>query len=147
MKLLLEKGLTKHIGFSNFLLKEIKEAKKILKGIPISAIQEEYNIFDQEKAKGILDYCRKENIIFIATRPLAKGRVAKSTDKMILDLSKKYKKTASQIALKWLIQQDNVVAIPKSINIDHIKENSDIFDWELTKEELNGKQHSIQVPT
>jgi len=81
-----------------------------------------------------LSYCQKNKVILTAYSPLARRRL--SGDLLLQEIGKKYGKTANQVALRWLIQQEMVAAIPKAANPEHQKENLDIFDFELTPEEM-----------
>jgi diketogulonate reductase-like aldo/keto reductase len=69
-----------------------------------------------------------------AYSPLARGRVADNDT--LSEIGARYGKTASQVALRWLIQQENVSAIPKASSQDHLEENIGVFDFELTDEEM-----------
>lgn len=56
-------------------------------------------------------------------------------DKIIKELAQKYKKSSAQIILKWAVQQ-NIAIIPKTLKAERLKENSDLFDWEITEEDM-----------
>ncbi len=135
MKYLADKSKIKSIGVSNFSIQEIKEAQKYLKGYRIVANQIEYNILKREAEKELIPFCTKKNITVIAYHPLAKGKLANYPDSVLDYLSKKYGKTKAQIAIKWIISKKNMVTIPKSFKIEHIKQFLDTLDWELKKED------------
>jgi diketogulonate reductase-like aldo/keto reductase len=80
-----------------------------------------------------LAYCQKQDIQVEAWSPLMRGNYF--DDPTLTQLAEKYNKTVAQIILRWDIQQ-KVVTIPKSVNADRIKENAQIFDFELTEEEM-----------
>ncbi|MBS3056619.1 MAG: aldo/keto reductase [Candidatus Aenigmarchaeota archaeon] len=127
MNKLREEGIIRHIGVSNFSVEQLKEAQKHSE---IFCNQVEYHPFiSQEK---ILRYCQQNNIMLTAYSPLARSKV--NEDKTLIEIGEKYNKTTSQITLRWLIQQKNVAAIPKAVNMIHQKENFDIFDFELDDE-------------
>jgi len=69
-----------------------------------------------------------------AYSPLAKGRVVDND--VLTEVGRRHGKTAAQVALRWLLQQDMVTAIPKASSQAHIEENFDIFDFELTSDEM-----------
>jgi diketogulonate reductase-like aldo/keto reductase len=69
-----------------------------------------------------------------AYSPLARGAVL--GDSTLERIGDTYRKAETQVALRWLLQQENVVAIPRSSSPEHIRENADIFDFELTDEEM-----------
>jgi diketogulonate reductase-like aldo/keto reductase len=59
------------------------------------------------------------------------------------EIAKKYEKTQAQVALNWLISQDNVIAIPKASNVNHVKENVGALGWRLSEEDFNRLQESF----
>lgn len=131
MNELQQKTDIKNIGVSNFSIKQMKEAINA-SNTPILTNQIKYNPF--RKNTNILDFCQEQNIMLTAYSPLAKSRTSKNDT--INKISKKYNKTPQQVTLRWLIQQKNVSAIPRSSNRQHQKENIEIFDFNLNKKEL-----------
>ena len=83
--------------------------------------------FTQKEA---VAYCQKEKIQVQAWSPLGHGTVLQ--DETLLQIGKKYNKTAAQVALRWELQQD-VLPISKSLNVDRMKQNMNIFDFNLQK--------------
>ena len=73
-------------------------------------------------------------ITFIAYTPLEKGKVTQ--EKLLLDVGRKYGKTAVQIALNWLVSKENVIAIPKTSKEERLVEFSEAMGWRLSKEDL-----------
>ncbi|KXA95446.1 aldehyde oxidoreductase, partial [candidate division MSBL1 archaeon SCGC-AAA259E19] len=82
----------------------------------------------------LVDYCSENDVLLTAYSPLARGRVV--GNHTLGEIGEKYGKTEAQVALKWLTQQENVVAIPKASSNDHRKENLEIFDFELNDQEM-----------
>ena len=72
--------------------------------------------------------------LLTAYSPVAKGRV--SNDATLQEIGEAHGKTSAQVALRWLIQQEKVGAIPKAASEDHLRNNLDIFDFELNDEEM-----------
>lgn len=70
-----------------------------------------------------------------AWSPLVAGKNDIFTNKVLVEIGEKYNKTSAQIALKYLLYR-NMVIIPKSANLERLKENIDLFDFELTKEDI-----------
>lgn len=130
-------GLARSIGVSNFNLKQLKQAMEISKH-PIVANQNRYNVLYKTEANTeMLDFCKKHDIMIVAYRPVERKLLADETeDKTVKEIADKYKKTPAQIALNWLIQQDNVVAIPKSVSKEHIDENLEALNFELKEEDI-----------
>ncbi|KES18679.1 Aldo/keto reductase [Gilliamella apicola SCGC AB-598-I20] len=83
--------------------------------------------------KELIEYLNKEQIAIEAWSPLARGRVV--DEPLLINIGKKYQKSASQVTLRWHVQKDLIV-IPKSVNPQRIAENRQIFDFELTEDEM-----------
>jgi len=136
MDYLLEKGLTKYIGVSNFNNDRFKEAQKYSKN-KLVANQLHYNVQVREiEQKKVLEFSQQNDTMVIAWRPLQKGMLLNGENKILNDLSKKYNKTPAQIAINWLISQKNVVTLSKMSSIDHIKENLGTIGWNLEHEDI-----------
>jgi len=144
-KELYSKGLIKAIGVSNFTIKRLKQAIPICQSLllNIAVNQVEFNpLLYQEE---LLDFCRKNNIYITAYRPIIMGAVGKL--KIISEIANKYNKTPAQITLRWLIQQE-VIAIPKTSSEKHLRENLNIFDFELDQcdiEEIKKVNHNLRM--
>ncbi|MCD6515013.1 MAG: aldo/keto reductase [Candidatus Odinarchaeota archaeon] len=134
MEKLVSDRLVRYIGVSNFSVELMEEARSYLSKEDIVANQVKYNVYDRSVERDILPYCQKEGITLMAYTPLAKGNV--STDKTLIEIGKKYGKTATQVALNWLISKDMVIAIPKAIRIEHIEENAGAMGWRLSEEDI-----------
>ena len=118
-------GQVRHIGVSNFTCELLKQALKICPQIITNQV-EYHLLMNQQK---MLDFIKGKDIFLTAYCPLIKGKVVKL--QQLIDLANKYNKSPAQLALKWLIEQKNVVAIFKSSHEKSIKENYDIFDFQL----------------
>ena len=136
MDFLLKEGLIKNIGVSNFSAERLGKAQSHTKN-KIVTNQVHYNlIFREPERKGLLDYCQKNDIMFIAWRPLQYGILAEKGVKIVDEMCKKYNKTPAQIAINWLISQPNVVTLSKMRKIEHIKENLGAIGWQMDKEDI-----------
>lgn len=134
MENLIKAGKTKAIGVSNFSVEQIQEAQKYLANTFIYANQIEYNLGARGAEDSVIPYCLSNNIKVISYRPLAKGKITFSQIPEIEKISTKYQKTPVQIFLKWLCFK-NTIPIPKASSPDHLRENFDIFNWELSAED------------
>ena|SRR5947209_4378518 len=124
-------GLARHIGVANFNIALLDEAIH-LSPEPLVTLQAEYHAYlDQAK---LLDACRRRGLIFTAYCPLGRGRLL--NDPVLAEIAKQSGRTIAQIALRWLIQQGNIVPIPRSSNTKRMAENLDIFDFALTADEM-----------
>lgn len=124
-------GKARHIGVANFNIALLEEALRVCPE-PLVTLQAEYHPYlDQSK---VLAYCRSKGLVFTAYCPLARGRLF--NDPVLADIARKRGKTIAQIALRWLMQQGNIAAIPRSSNPQHIAESLNVFDFELSEEEM-----------
>ncbi len=125
-----EKGYTKHIGVSNHTTALLN--KVLATGANIITNQVEYHPFlNQDK---LYNYLRQHDLSLTAYSPIAQGQVM--GNETLKSIGGKYGKSEVQVTLRWLIQQDGVMAIPKSGKESHMKSNFDIFDFELTQDEV-----------
>ncbi len=131
MNELQSEGLVEHIGVSNFSTNQLDTAIEA-SDTPIVTNQVEYHPFTDQSE--LLTACSERDVSLTAYSPLDKGRV---TDHDVLrQIGEDHDKTPAQVTLRWLLQQDGVVAIPKAADEDHLRENLDVFDFEVTDEEL-----------
>lgn len=126
-----ERGDTRHIGVSNFgpgLLSEAVEASDA----PLVNNQVEYHPFKDQTP--MLQAAREHGMSLTAYSPLAKGRV--SGHKTLRTVGEAHGKDEAQVALRWLVQQ-GVVAIPKASSTERARSNSEVFDFELSEDEMS----------
>ncbi|MEO6761370.1 MAG: aldo/keto reductase [Candidatus Saccharimonadales bacterium] len=123
-------GRAKSIGVSNYTVRHLKELAKYSKVTP-AINQVELHVFLQQPE--LLDYCRANDIAVEAYSPLAHAR--DMNDPVVAEIAKKYSKSYAQIMLRWCLQKDLII-LPKSITPSRIKENIDILDFEISKEDL-----------
>jgi 2,5-diketo-D-gluconate reductase B len=123
--------LTRHVGVANFPTALLEDAIKLCPE-PLVADQVEYHAhLDQSR---MLAACRRHGMILTAYCPLGRGRLM--TDPVIAEIARMKGCSVAQIALRWLVQQDNVVPIPRSTDPRHLAENLDVFDFALTTDEM-----------
>lgn len=132
MENLVENGQVRNIGISNFTTDQMEKAKEVTDE-DIFTNQVEYHPFLDQNA--ILEKCREMDMMLTAYSPLARGEVM--GNEVLQNIAGKYDKSEAQVALRWLIQQENVAAIPKASTEDHLAQNFDIFDFSLTEDEIN----------
>lgn len=149
MDYLVEQGMVKFIGVSNFSVEQMQEAQKHSKNkivanqIPYNLATKNVNLDRNTGRVGscinmeseIIPYCQENDIIIMAYRPIERGFLLKPNS-LLDDLSKKYNKTKAQIAMNWLVSKKNVVVIPKSTSIDHLKENLGAIGWSLSDDDI-----------
>ncbi|HUZ71341.1 MAG TPA: aldo/keto reductase [Stellaceae bacterium] len=123
-------GRTRHIGVSNFSVTLLGEAVE-RHGADLLCNQIEYHPYLSQSA--VLAAARGYGVMVTAYSPVAKGRVARDT--ALAAIGRKYGKSAVQVTLRWLIDQDGVAVIPKAASHAHLAANLDIFDFTLGAED------------
>ncbi len=139
MENLVSDGLTRYIGVSNFSVEQMREAQQSLSHEKIVSNQVEFSLIDRSVEARILPYCQKEGLTLIAYSPLGQGKIPRgkgSSFKVLDEMAEKSGKSRNQVALAWVLQHDPVVAIPKAADMDHVKENAEVADWKLDKEDF-----------
>ena len=132
MEKAVEAGKLKSIGLSNFKKKYLDDILKIAKIMPV-VNQVECHPYDPcDDLRVELD---KIHCYIEAWSPIGRGNKELLSEPLFVELGKKYNKTVPQIILRWHIEKGNII-FPKSTNPVHIKENMEIFDFKLTKEEI-----------
>jgi 2,5-diketo-D-gluconate reductase B len=126
-----EKGYAKHIGVSNFTISMLDQALQL--GANIVTNQVEYHpLINQEK---LYAYLLSKGIVLTAYSPIAQGDVI--GNETLKTIGEKYGKNEIQITLRWLIQQDGVVAIPRSSKEENMESNLQLFDFKLDQEDID----------
>ena len=110
-----------------------KSLEELKKSAQIMPMVNQIEIHPLSAKEEMLQYCQKNNIQLVAWSPIMRGRVF--SNELIIGLSEKYKKTIAQIILRWHVQR-GVIPIPKSSNKERIKENLNIFDFEISNEDM-----------
>lgn len=123
-------GKVKAIGVCNFKIGHLEELKKTSEIMPMV---NQIEIHPQSSKNDMLSYCEENNIQLVAWSPIMRGKLF--SNKLMIDLSEKYKKTIAQIILRWHVQR-GIIPIPKSSNEERIKENLSIFDFELSNDDM-----------
>jgi diketogulonate reductase-like aldo/keto reductase len=125
------RGLSRHIGVANFPVALLDEAVE-LANEKLVVNQCEYHPHLDQSA--VLAACRRHDIAFTSYCPLGRGGLI--DDAAIGDIARRLGRTASQIMLRWHVQQDGVVAIPRSRSPAHIQENGQVFDFALSEADM-----------
>ncbi|WP_026618611.1 2,5-diketo-D-gluconate reductase B [Ensifer sp. WSM1721] len=124
-------GKVRHIGVSNFNTAQMEEAAR-LSDAPIATNQVEYHPYlDQTK---VLQTARRLGMSLTAYYAMANGKVP--SDPLLNDIGARHGKTAAQVVLRWLVQQQDVIALSKTATEARLQENFAIFDFALTREEM-----------
>jgi 2,5-diketo-D-gluconate reductase B len=124
-----EAGRVRHLGVSNFSVDQLAQADA---EAPVVTVQNEYH--PGEPQADVLRWCRAHDVALTAYSPLARG--SQVGDDTLAAIGRRYGKSAAQVAIRWLLQQDRVVTIPRSSDAAHRAANLDVFDFRLSGEEM-----------
>ncbi len=130
MESLLEEGLVRAIGVCNFKIRHLEALKKTEKIKPmVDQIEFHPGMCDE----GLMGYCRENGILLQASSPLGNGEILKNPE--LMEVADKKGRSVAQIVLRWELQK-GILVIPKTANKDRLAENMDVFDFELSEEEM-----------
>ena len=136
-----EEGRTRAIGVANFNIALLKTVVEEIKA-PIACNQIEYHVMlDQTPVR---KYLAPKSIPLVAYCPLAQGRAA--SNETLIAIGRKHGASAAQVALKWLLDQDGVAAIPKASRAESQKANLDALNVRLDDEDMQGDRGLAERP-
>lgn len=127
-------GKIRSYGVSNFDVEDMEEAIHQPHGSAIATNQVLYNLTRRGVELNLLPWCRQRNIPIMAYSPIEQGRLL--NNRALQSIAHARGATTAQVAIAWLLHQENVIVIPKSSHIDHVKQNRAALDLALTAEEL-----------
>lgn len=127
-----EAGKIRHIGVSNYNCVQLNKAREICSQALITNQVEYHAYLNQDK---MLNQIRKHKMLLTAYSPLSQGKLIE--DKNLIEIAQAHNKSTSQIALRWLLQQSQVITIPRSSKPEHAEENLQVFDFKLSEEEMS----------
>jgi 2,5-diketo-D-gluconate reductase B len=125
-----KQGKARTIGLSNFTTGLVRQALEIVDDL--AANQIEYHPYLNQRP--LLDLMRERELVLIAHSPLARGAVL--SDPVLQEIAKRRKLSVAQVALRWLVQQERVVAIPGALNVEQLRENLKVLEVTLTNDEM-----------
>ncbi len=125
-------GKTKSIGVSNHLQHHLE---KVLNAATIKPVVNQIEMHPYLTLDNLISFCKSNDIVCEAWSPIGSNKVSLLDENLLKEIGDKYNKTPAQVVLRWDIER-GVVAIPKSGNKDRQALNLDIFDFELTDEEI-----------
>jgi len=125
-----EEKLARSIGISNYIIRHIEQLKTYANVMPV-VNQVEFNPFLYQKE--LQEYCEENEIFIEAYTPLTRRK--KFKDPVLRELAGKYGKTVAQILIRWALQIHTIV-LPKSVNRERITENANIFDFEISEDDM-----------
>ncbi|WP_431784475.1 glyoxal/methylglyoxal reductase [Bacillus subtilis] len=124
-------GKIRAIGVSNF---QVHHLEELLKDAEIKSMVNQVEFHPRLTQKELRDYCKAQGIQLEAWSPLMQGQLL--DNEVLTQIAEKHNKSVAQVILRWDLQHE-VVTIPKSIKEHRIIENADIFDFELSQEDMD----------
>jgi diketogulonate reductase-like aldo/keto reductase len=125
-----EKGFARHIGVSNFTVALIEQAMQLATEPLVCDQVEMHPFLDQSK---ILAAAHAHGMAVVAYSPIARGGA--KNDAVLTRIGKAHGKSAAQVSLRWIVQQ-NIAVIPRTSRVERLSENITIFDFQLSNAEM-----------
>jgi len=141
---LTQSGDIRYWGVSNFDTADMKELVGLPGGTAVAVNQVLYNLTRRGIEFDLLPWCRERKIPVMAYSPIEQGRLLENAAVRRIALRRHV--TPAQVALAWVLQDDGVLAIPKSSNPDHVRQNREALDVRLTREDLNELDQEFPPP-
>ncbi|MEP0871941.1 aldo/keto reductase [Trichocoleus desertorum AS-A10] len=138
-------GKIRDYGVSNFDVADMKQAVALPGGEAIATNQVLYNLMRRGVEWDLLPWCRQQSIPIMAYSPVEQGRLLQH--RTLQTIAQQRNVTPAQIAIAWLLHQENVIVIPKSSSIAHVEENRATLDLQLTPEDLQALDAAFPAPT
>lgn len=138
-------GKIRSYGVSNFDVKAMKAASHAKGGDAIATNQVLYNLTRRGIEWDLLPWCRQRDMPIMAYSPIEQGRLL--THQTLREIAQQRGVSAAQVAIAWVLHQDNVIVIPKSSRIEHVEQNRAALDLKLSDEELNILNTAFPAPT
>jgi diketogulonate reductase-like aldo/keto reductase len=143
METLVDRGLVKYVGVSNFSVSELRAAQAAMSKYPIVSNQVLYNLNSREIERDLLPYCQQHHVTVIAYTPLDDGRLATPSRfrrsrgmKVLEQVASEVQKTLAQVALNWCTSRPYVITIPKSDSVTRTEENCMASGWRLSQAQI-----------
>lgn len=137
-------GKIRDYGVSNFDLDDMEEAMSLAGGDAIATNQVLYNLMRRGVEWDLLPWCRQHNLPIMAYSPVEQGRLLKQP--ALRTIAQQRNVTPAQIAIAWLLHQQDVIVIPKASSITHVEQNRGAADLQLTTDELEALDVAFPPP-
>jgi len=148
MEHLVDEGLIRFIGLSNFNLNQVIEAQGALKKYEVVSLQMPYSLIDRRIEADIIPYAKRENLAILCYYPLGHGRLIREFPRDLVEMVSRNHgpRTPAQIALNWIItKHENAFPIPRASNPMHVKENLGAVGWRLSDEEIKAIEEGVRA--
>ena len=151
MEKLVDEGMIRFIGVSNFDVEQLREAQSALKKYRIACNQVLYHIDYRGIEHDLLPYCAQNEIAIVGYSPFGHGNFPSDQSrggKILNEIAKRHNRTVRQVVLNFLTRDSNLFTIPKAANPDHVRDNSGAAgNWELDDEDIATIDRTFPVPT
>ncbi|HEY7650963.1 MAG TPA: aldo/keto reductase [Methylomirabilota bacterium] len=134
METLVERGLLRGIGVSNFDVPQLKAAQAALRRERLLCNQVLYHLGDRGVEKSVLPFCERAGIAVVGYTPLARGGFLRSG--VVAEIARTHGRTPRQVALNFLTRRPSLFTIPKAAQLEHVRENAAALDFTLTAAEI-----------
>jgi len=148
MEHLVDEGLIRFIGLSNFNLNQVIEAQGALKKYEVVSLQMPYSLIDRRIEADIIPYAKRENLAILCYYPLGHGRLIREFPRDLVEMVSRNHgpRTPAQIALNWIItKHENAFPIPRASNPMHVRENLGAVGWRLSDEEIKAIEEGVRA--
>jgi diketogulonate reductase-like aldo/keto reductase len=150
MEKLVDEGMIKFIGVSNFDVGQLRETQHALKKYRIACNQVLYHLAYRGIERDLLPYCAENRIAIVGYSPFGHGNFPSSHSrggKVLAEIAKRHSRTVRQVALNYLTRDPNLFTIPKAGNPDHVRDNSGaVGNWKLTNEDIAAIHSTFPLP-
>jgi diketogulonate reductase-like aldo/keto reductase len=137
-------GKIRYHGVSNFDRADMAEWAALQGGDTVAANQVLYNLSRRGPEWDLVPWCREHRVAIMAYTPLGQGRMLGTP--VLAEIGRRRNATAAQIALAWLLHQEETIVIPKASRAEHVRENQGALDVALTEEDLAALDRAFPPP-
>lgn len=141
---LVEDGKIRSWGVSNFDADDMAELMALPGGFAVATDQVLYNLTRRWPEPELVPFCRARGVPLMAYSPIEQGRMLRHAT--LREVADRHEATPAQVALAWLLAQDDVMVIPKASRLEHVRDNRAALDLELTEEDLQTLDDSFPAP-
>lgn len=149
MEKLVDDGMIRYIGVSNFDLEELREAEQALSRHRLSCNQVLYHLGNRAIERRLLPYCTRQGIALVGYSPFGHmgfPSLQSGKGRLLAQIAQKYGRTPRQVALNFLTRLPSTFAIPKAKNIEHVRENAGGAGWELADDDISLIERAFPLP-
>ena len=155
---LVSEGAVTHVGVSNFSVDEMREAQAAMPNVPIVSNQILYNLRRRSAERDVIPHCRRNDMTVIAYSPLHEGALVgnrggrlrralgRNRENDVLEqVAGEVGRTAAQVALNWVADQEGIIAIPKSNSVERTEANCAASGWSLSTEQRQALERAFPI--